>query len=65
MAKPNALGIGILALLLGLLAVLAFDAIGLEDHVPSWLADLLILVVMLALIAALGATSKEGRPSSS
>jgi hypothetical protein len=54
--------IGSLALLLGVLALFAFDAFGFDDHVPAWLADLLTLIVMFALIAALGATSKERRP---
>jgi lipopolysaccharide export LptBFGC system permease protein LptF len=56
--------IGILALLLGILAVFALDAFGLEDHVPPWLADLLTLIVMFALIAAVarGAPSKERQP---
>ena len=59
--------IGILALLLGILALFAFDAFGLDDYVPPWLADLLTLIVMFALIAAVarGAPSKERRPHSS
>jgi hypothetical protein len=58
--------IGILALLLGVLALFAFDAFGLDDHLPPWLTDLLALSVMFVLIAAVarGATSKERRPHS-
>ena len=61
--------IGILALVLGIQALFAFDAFGLDldDYIPSWLADLLTLIVMFALIAAVarGAPSKERRPHSS
>jgi peptidoglycan/LPS O-acetylase OafA/YrhL len=58
--------IGILALLLGVLALFAVDAFALDDHVPAWLADLLMLIVMFALIAALaGVNSKERRPTAS
>ena len=61
--------IGFLALLLGILALFAFDAFGLDldDYIPPRLADLLTLIVMLALIAAIarGAPSKERQPHSS
>ena len=61
--------IGILALLLGIMALFAFDAFGLDldDYIPPWLADLLTLVVMFVLIAAVarGAPPKERRPHSS
>jgi lipopolysaccharide export LptBFGC system permease protein LptF len=59
--------IGILALLLGILALFTFDAFGPDDYVPPWLADLLALMVMFALIAAVarGAPSKERRSHSS
>ncbi len=56
--------LGILALLLGIVALFAFDAFGLDDYVAPWLADLMALALMFALIAALGATSKERRPHS-
>jgi hypothetical protein len=56
--------IGILALLLGVLALFAFDAFSLDDHVAPWLVDLLALVVMFVLIAAItrGSTSNARRP---
>ena len=61
--------IGILALVLGIQALFAFDAFGLDldDYIPPWLADLLTLFVMFVLIAAVarGAPSKEPRPHSS
>jgi hypothetical protein len=61
--------VGILALVLGIQALFAFDAFGLDldDYVPLWLTDLLTLIVMFALIAAVarGAPSKEPRPHSS
>ena len=54
--------IGTLALLLGVLALLASDALGLDDYVAPWFADLIGLTVMFVLIAALGASSKVRRP---
>jgi hypothetical protein len=61
--------VGILALVLGVQALFAFDAFGrdLDDYVPLWLADLLTLIVMFALITAVawGALSDERRPHSS
>ena len=44
--------------------VAPFDAFGLDDYVAPWLADLMALALMFALIAALGATSNERRPHS-
>jgi hypothetical protein len=55
---------GILALLIGIVALFAADAVGLDDYVAPWFADLLALSVMFVLIAALGATSKRHRPHS-
>ena len=58
---------GIFALLFGFVALVGFDVFGVDDYVPSWLADLLALVVMFALIAAIarGAPPKQGQPRSS